>query len=429
MQQNEEEARQRAENLAKLGVSAEVEGGGVNWHVDVSPVNDRSLRVHCFWYERVLSGVMLGVNPANSRSRLQPLREPYEGPEFYVIVKDSGKPIANGRTYIADEAIKSVRSWISGDSLETLEQTAPFIDERRRAMKAIAVRLDPSLRWEIGGDPSFALWVYGSGRSCCVRNDTCAFLVGEAQVAFAQELTNVASDIAAWLVEEVPLASLEARNIQLEPHADVLEIDPARWHWLHVLDRVTDPNDVLFDLASLIVRLSENSVVSQFYTYSSHYDLCFSASSHFPWVGEYPVVTAVNSDEYMVDGVKCSLEEAVTKIETELEASPIQPFFGSGPDHEISLIAKSLKQQGSTLRPEIIQHEGWPRICLSKDSRQCWATAHDIRCFDDTAEFLAACRDIDDVVGIAIRFLEEFADLDDLAVDPRVIRQAKRARG
>ena len=87
-------------------------------------------------------------------------------------------------------------------------------------------------------------------------------------------------DVAAWLLEGATLAQLAGRGADVERHAEVLEIDPARWHWLHVRDRIADPNDVLAPLAPLIRLLMESPIASRFYTYSSLYSLCFSPSSH-----------------------------------------------------------------------------------------------------------------------------------------------------
>ena len=417
MRQNEKEAQQLVANLTSLGIAAKVEGRGVHWHVDVNPINNRLLRVHCFWYEKKVSDLMLSMNPANSRSRFSPRPKSHEGPEFYVKIEESGQPIADGRTYFVGQVVKCIQSWMSGKPLENVIQETPFINEKLREMKAIAASLAPSLRWDIGDDPGFDLWVYGHGRSCCVRNKTCAFYFGLAQVAFAPQSSNLANDIAAWLIEELPIKSLATRNIQVEQYADVLEVDPARWHWLHIRDRIRNPNDALFDLAPLIIRLLESRIASRFYTYSSLTRLCFSASSHYPWVGKYPVVWAVNSDEYMVDTKKYSLDEAVTKIETVLESSSIEPFFGSESEYKLDLVAKSLEQHGSMLRPKRIQRKLSSDIWLCRNSRRCRIGIY-ITCFDGMAQLDLQYKTIEDVVSIAIRFLEKGVSLDELDANP-----------
>ncbi len=425
MREDEAEARKLVASLAELGVAAHVEGAGVHWHVDVLPSGGRSARVHCFWYERYLSGRIHGVNPANARSRLFQKTDPYEGPEFHVIIDSEGTHIADGRTHIASEVLRCIRAWLSGASLDDLVGEAPFIDAKRRAMKAVAARLDPRLVWDIGGDPAFDLWVYGGRRSARVTGECCAFLVGQAQVAFTQRTIDAPGDIAAWLLDGVPLASLAARGAELERHAEVIEIDPARWHWLHVRDRIANPNDVLFPLAPLIATLADSPVASRFFTYSSLNRLCFSASSHYPWVGDYPVVSPGHRGNYNVDGVSCGLQEAVTSVESALSASPVQPFFGSRPDHEIHVVAHSLAARGSTLQPEIIRRAEWSDIWLRLGSRRCRLAEDWITCVEGSSELTAACASLDDVVAVALRFLQDTATFAELAADPRVIRHQK----
>ncbi|NUP14016.1 MAG: hypothetical protein HOW73_48900 [Polyangiaceae bacterium] len=168
MRQNESEAHRLVSALANRGIDARVEGGGVHWQVDISPVAERALRVHCFGYDRVISGLMLGMNPGNSRSSLGPADVPREGPEFYVTIQNGESTIASGRTGDRAEVITCAVAWLSGVSAAALEEKAPFVNERRRAMQAIACRLDERLQWEIGGDPSFELWVYGGNdRAAC----------------------------------------------------------------------------------------------------------------------------------------------------------------------------------------------------------------------------------------------------------------------
>lgn len=98
MAQNEKEARRLAARLTEHGVAARVEGAGVHWDVDAGPVNGRTVRLTCFWYERGISALMVGGNMANARSRLRRLVAPYEGPEFLVTIKDGSTRVSNGRT-------------------------------------------------------------------------------------------------------------------------------------------------------------------------------------------------------------------------------------------------------------------------------------------------------------------------------------------
>jgi hypothetical protein len=92
----------------------------------------------------------------------------------------------------------------------------------------------------------------------------------------------------------------------------MLETDPARWHWLHVGDRINDANDVLAPLADLMRALASSPIATRFYSYSSLNRLCFSASSHYPWVDEgLPVVTPAAGRAYLIGTALCELDPAV----------------------------------------------------------------------------------------------------------------------
>jgi hypothetical protein len=152
--------------LRSAGVEAQATGAGVHWHVDTVAVASRALRVHCFWYDREIAGLMLGLNPANARRRLHKTPVPYEGPEYAVTLNAGGAPVAEGRTRDAADVMACARAWLAHGDLERLAREVPFIGKEDRAMRALAGRLDPELRWGIGPDPGYELWVYGGDRSC-----------------------------------------------------------------------------------------------------------------------------------------------------------------------------------------------------------------------------------------------------------------------
>jgi hypothetical protein len=116
-----------------------------------------------------------------------------------------------------------------------------------------------------------------SGSSGAIRDSSsarasgtsCGFYLGAAPLAFASNAADVPGDIAAWVLDGVTLRQLEARGVTLERHAEVLESDPARWHWLHVRDRVARPDDVLAPLAPLIAALADSQTARRFYTFSN----------------------------------------------------------------------------------------------------------------------------------------------------------------
>ena len=120
--------------------------------------------------------------------------------------------------------------------------------------------------------------------------------------------------------------------------------------------------------------------------------------------------------------------EAVVKIEAALAASPIEPFFGSATDYDLRLITQSLARQGSALRPDLIQHGASASIWLIAGPRRCrvWATC--VECFDRQKELCVICANVDDVVALARRFLENGVTAGELAADPRVLRPCVEIR-
>jgi hypothetical protein len=80
MGENEAAAQALAAQLGMEGIACRVIGRRVHWQVEVGSSASRLLRVHCFWYDRALSGLVLGMNLANARSRPGPARPTYAAP-------------------------------------------------------------------------------------------------------------------------------------------------------------------------------------------------------------------------------------------------------------------------------------------------------------------------------------------------------------
>jgi hypothetical protein len=420
--------------LAAIGIRADRTKSGPHWQVEVAPVGARSLVVTCYWYEGMTSGLMLGMNAGNSRNELaRPVRAPYEGPEHYVTLRQDGANVASGRTRRAAEVVACARGWLDGASRSDLERALPFIDESPRRLRAIADRLDPRLRREVDPEGRDDLWVYGDGRSCEITavesTVACAFRVGQAKVAQALDPADLPAAVAAWLVDRVPVPEL-ARVVpgaHLARHAEVVEVDPARWHWLHVRDRLADPDDVLAPLAPLIAALATSETATRFYTYSSLASLCFSASSHYPWVD-----VGVGRIEREPEGLfwfgtmRGSLSQALEWIESALAAAPVRPFFGSGPDHDAPLLAACLERHGSTLRPRVLQRGAWSRIRVAKGGLSCDVQGTHVGFEDTTTHVGVSYESLDDAARALTRFLEAGATLDELETDPRATYVSKR---
>jgi hypothetical protein len=424
MEKNERAAHALVEKLGRAGIDAHVSGTGVHWHVDVGPAGGRTLLVHCFWYDRAISGLMLGMNPVNARSRLQSARTPYDGPEYLVTLSDGGRRLADGRTHEVESVVACARTWLAGGGLEQLAHEAPFVDQKGRAMRALARRLDPDLRWQVGGDPSYELWVYGDGRSCKVQAEgeavACNFLLGQAQVARAGKVDDVPEAVEAWLVDRLSLRDLTARvlGLELERHAELVETDPARWHWMHVRDRIANSSDVLAGLRDLIEALASNPVATKFYTYSSLYRLCFSASSHYPWVNDgLPVVARDRNGDYLVGETRCDLRAAFDLIEKTLVAYPVRPFFGSAPHHELPTVQACFVQRGSALRPRLVQEGAWYHLLVTDETgaRRCTLSDRSVTLADETGQLIAVWPTVDGAVRAVSRYCEDGATLDEIA--------------
>jgi hypothetical protein len=305
-----EAARAFAAKLAAVGIESRVSQRG---DLDVGPVGSRSLLIHCFWDVWAISGVRLGANPANAGNRLLASEGRYEGPDYLVILRDGTDQIADGRTLDRADALTCARLWLAGKELDELVREVSCVDVRRRAMEALASAISPELEWEIGWDPAYELWVYGADRSCLVVPEdgvACNFRLGPAHAARAQSVRDIHDAIAAWLIDRLSLAALAARvpEVVLDRHAELLETDPARWHWLLVRDRLANTTDVPVPLRDLLEALIASPIATRFYSYWSHDRLCFSASSHYPWVGVgVPVVTPIDDHTCDVGGaVRCS---------------------------------------------------------------------------------------------------------------------------
>lgn len=413
MRENEAMAHDLASRCRAAGLDARVSGAGVHWQVDVATAGGRAVRVHCFWYQRALAGLFLGMNTSNARRSAEPPPAPYEGPELMVLLLDNDKRVADGRTREVTEVVACARTWAAGAGLDDLITLAAFIDRKGRAMRAVAERIDQKHRSDIGTDPSYELWVYGDGRSCRVeeRNAglSCSFFVSQAQVARVRKIDDLPHVVERWLTERVALEEL-ARSVaavEIERHALDLERDPARWHWLHVRDRIENATDVLAPLRPLIEALIARNVATKFYSFSSLDSFCFSASSHFPWVRDgLPAVVRTRDARFAVDHERFDLTSAVAAIEEKLEASIVRPFFGSAPHHERGELNKCFTSMGSSLRARVQQRGEWFDLVVSSTERHCIVSGGGVSFVEGERRAHAAWPSIENAATPIHHFLE-----------------------
>jgi hypothetical protein len=429
MRQDEAAAHQLVDGLSRAGIDARVIGEGVHWRVEVVPAGSRTLIVHCFWYERQSSGLVLGMglNPSNARSRLRAMRAPPpEGAQYLAILGEDGAHAADGRTSFADDILACAGAWIGGATLDAVVLSAPFVDQRRRAARRLAEQLPSGLRREISGDPAYELWVYGENRACKVEAGdgtvSSALLLGQAQVAFAAEVEDFVGAVTAWLIDGVSIRELVERapSVEMERHAEVLEVDPARWNWLHLRDRMLDAADVLAPLRALIAALATSPVCTKFFTFSSLSRLCFSASSHYPWVNKgLPPIGAHADGRYWVGSTSGDLPHAVESIEAMLATYPVPPFFGSAPHHELPLLAACLAQRGSKLRPRLVQHRAFYALVVDNGPRRCDVSDRSVTFVDGARRHGATYPSLEEAAGSIVQYLEGGVAMDDLGLRER----------
>ena len=171
---------------------------------------------------------------------------------------------------------------------------------------------------------------------------------------------------------------------------------------------------MLAPLRELIEALAERPAVTEFYSYSSLWRLCFTASSHFPWVDSgLPIVWRADHD-YMIhtyhdDGIEpvtCDLSRACATIEARLAASPVRPFFGSEPNHQFAPLADALARRGSALHPAIVQHGEWPRLEVANGSRRCEISHRALVLHDGGEPRRVNVRSLDEAARAICEFLD-----------------------
>lgn len=407
----DEQERMREELLALLcaeGVQAELKPYGALEAVR----NERSFRVSCFWYERAIHGLMLGMNPGNARSALRAaMLEPYEGPEYFVTLRDGDAAHGTGRTREVREVISCALAWLAGANDEQVRDSAPFINATLRAAEALAARLPKGLSRAIGTGPDFEVWADADGRACCFVGTTCCFYLGQASVAFADDIVDVAQAAHAWLIERVRISALPSRveGALLEPHVEFIEDDPARWHWLNLLDRVRDEHDVLARMRGLVEALAQSAVATRFYSFSSLATLCFSASSHYPWVrDDLPTVATDGHGHFRVGETLCDETQAIALVEARLSAATLTPFFGAEPHFVQAKLNRLLSGSGSALRAELLRPNAWFRLnVLSPDpTRSCEVWRDRVFLEADGVRRTVMCADDATLLSVVRRFCE-----------------------
>lgn len=378
---------------AAVACDVQLHGEGVHWSVKArSPT--RECEVHCFSYRTVPADIQLGLNLSNQRASGAPLRKIRSGAEYCCVIFADDQMLATGRTDGVEEAIACVRTWIDrGLDLAGIQEELPFVNEPVRRMQdlisQIQSRTGSGVRCAI---EQSELWIYGAGRSCLLEpvddgRVACRLWIGQAQVAYGDATEDPAGVVTDWLVEGLSLREMSTLcGLRVENHAEVLEAgDAARWHWLHVEDRLRDPEDVLALSKPLVEAALKRPAIKEFFSFTSHYFLCLSASSHYPWVREgLPTIKPLHeAKEYIVEvgsiRERCTVSRAIDLLEATLTAYPRRPFFGSAPCLTVDPLNAELAAQGSSLRAELVQRRQWFDCRVIQGGRSCVVDTPDLR--------------------------------------------------
>lgn len=435
MENEERIARDLCGRLRAFDLEVSLEGGGVHWRVELAG-RTRQCVIHCFWYGFGPSDLQLGMNPANQRAIGQPHHVVRTGAEYQVVLSQDGRQVADGRTGDLDKTVACAEAWIKRESsIDEVERKLPFVDAPRRKMRElvaqIEARVGDTVRCKIEYELLHELWAYGDGRSCRLDPTdgdrvVSSLWIGGAQVAHGDVTADPGGLVENWLVQGLPLDEIASHfPLSVERHANLLEVgDAARWHWLHVADRLGDPDDVLLLSRSLIERLMERPAVTAFFSYTSLHSLCFTASSHFPWADDnLPGVWPPGEDPHYVVEIgssrtTCSADHAADLIEATLEAHPIRPFFGCASILAVAPLDAELAAQGSSLQAEIWQRQQWFDARVTAGDRSCTVLHHNLRAlsFEErgSRQKTAEYPDTSSAVTALRRWLEEHCTPDQI---------------
>jgi hypothetical protein len=118
----------------------------------------------------------------------------------------------------------------------------------------------------------------------------------------------------------------------------------------------------------------------------------------------------------------CTLDDAVQLIESELEAFPVRPFFGSAPHYELPLVAACLERQGSKLQPQLEQRQAWYYLVVrnAEGTRRCRVSACYVEFRQADDRLAAGWPALEDAVAAIRRYCEGGASLEEIAADPRM---------
>ena len=128
---------------------------------------------------------------------------------------------------------------------------------------------------------------------------------------------------------------------------------------------------------------------------------------------------------YLVGSERCDIEQALRLIESALATTPLKPFFGSAPHHDMPVLADCLARRGSALRARLEQQGAWYRLGVASadGSRRCIVDHCSVNFIEQEKDLYTEWRTIEDATGAIIRFCEQGASFEEIAADPLRFRR------
>ncbi|MCO5171899.1 MAG: hypothetical protein M9894_36835 [Planctomycetes bacterium] len=374
----EHEARRLRDVLAaSLGPEVEVvaTGEGVHWHIDAQR-GGRRVRLHVFDYGR-------------------------DGFEYAHEFHAGAARVGSGRTREQRAVLEAVRAWVlESRALADVWRVAPFVDERKRALSALAATLNRALvaqgssrRSQLlprhgGDDPFHELWLYAPDRSCRMGPDQ-----GGIPFALRWRSTDLASGVAPspddlarlvieWLDRQARATALTGDFPFLSLAECARAYEEGRfldWTWALLGRRAQDLESTLGRFhGSLVPLLAEREGPRGFYVFTSLTHLCFSRSSAYPFdTRGLPVVSPTTWDRgeryaVTVDGREVLTGDPATvadRLDAILLPGVGRSFQGSLEDVLQEEVNAALAARGARSRVAKVQIGEWFRHVAQQGDR------------------------------------------------------------
>lgn len=349
-----------------------LEGSGVHWHV-AATVPERTLRVH------------------TSHSR--------EGAEYLCELSLEGSLVARGTTRERATVLSLLEMWlVEQEPPEEVYYPFPFVDERQRAMRALAQEVDSALvrdgfsfRTELFQDlyDEWQLWVLGDERTCYLGWDVnegrahCAFLHLGTQLAVAvpEEASALTAPIARWLQGGVRTEELAKAFPVVSPEVWAKAYEEgayAEWRWkegyrsllahLHLLERLSKRVQRYFIVTNLSVLAFSRCPNAPFST------------EGLPWVRPLSEEGSGPATRFLVgcggEKREGDVAEVARFIEDVFEKEGDTTFYGDATESMKKPLDAALASAGSPLRLRRT-HQSGPHMEVGQGNRRCLLAARE----------------------------------------------------